>query len=133
MEKNIKSEWWFLANINFVTVGISYFIYLIILLIGNFVDAEVMPGFAAAVIALIFILSDFLASKLAFREAKIEKKPMIKYFVLNLILFLIISYKFSPLVAGYIGFEITNTVLMSMLVAIVAFAVNALFVVNMND
>lgn len=133
MEKSIKSEWWFLANINFVTVGISYFIYLIILLVGNFITVEVMPAVAAVIVSLIFIVTNFFASKLAFREAKIEKKSMIKYFVLNLILILVIAYRFLPIVIGYIGFNVANEMLMSIIVGIVVVAINSLFVINLND
>jgi len=133
MEKSIKSEWWFLANINFVTVGISYFVYLIILLLGNFITVEVMPAVAAVIVSLIFIVTNFLASKLAFREAKIEKKSMIKYFVLNLILILVIAYRFLPIVIGYIGFNVANEMLVSIIVGIVAVAINSLFVINLND
>lgn len=133
MEKSTKSEWWFLSNINFVTVGVSYFIYLIILLIGNFVEVEVLPVVSAVVISLIFATSNFLASKLAFREGRLEKNAMIKYLILNLVLFLMISYKFLPMVAQYIGFTITSKILISLVVGFVAFAINSLFVINLND
>lgn len=133
MEKSLKSEWWFLSNINFVTVGISYFIYLIILLVGNFVDVAVSPVAAAIVISLIFLVSNFIASKLAFREGKMEKRVIIKYLVYNLILFLMVSCKFLPLVMTYIGMIVANDLLISVIVAFVAVAINALFVVNMND
>lgn len=133
MERSTRSEWWFLSNINFVTVGVSYFIYLIILLIGNFIDVEVLPVVSAIIISLIFIGSNFFASKLAFCEGKLEKKSLFIYLVLNLILFLMISYKFFPMVAQYIGFSVANNILLSLVVGFVAFAINSLFVINLND
>jgi len=133
MEKKVQSEWWFLGNINFVTVGISYFVYLIILLLGNIIDVAVSPAVAAGVIAVIFAVSNFIASKLVFVEAKLEKNAMIKYLIWNFVLFLFVSYNFVPFIATYIGFEIVNSILVSVITAIVAFAVNTLFVINLND
>ena len=133
MEKKVQSEWWFLSNINFITVGISYFVYLIILLVGNIVEVSVLPAVTAGVIGGIFVIANFIASKLAFSEAKMEKKSMVKYFICNVILFLIISYNFVPFIAEYIGFQVSNKILIAAVVAIITFAINSLFVINLND
>jgi len=133
MEKKVQSEWWFLGNINFITVGISYFIYLIIALLGNIIDVAVLPIVAACVIGIIYVIANFAASKITFSEAKLETKSMVKYFIYNLILFLIISYQFVPFIAGYIGFEVGSKILVASIVGIVAFGINSLFVINLNE
>lgn len=101
--KEVKSNWWFFANITMASIGVAFIFFLIIILVGSLFTVTLPENIVVLIIFLIWAISVYCSVKVVFLNASINGKDIIKLFIYNLLLYLVLMLRAVPFIAGFIN------------------------------
>jgi len=129
----IKSDWWFFLNITMASIGIGFIFSLIVLLVGTFFTVTLPENVVIVIISLVWAISVYCGVKVVFLNAAINEKDIIKIFVYNLFLYIVLLLRLVPFTVSFININMSSSlqnIILPVLLGLIASGFVTLLVYN---
>ena len=106
--KEIKSDWWFFSNITLASIGVGFILFLIVILVGLIFTITIPERIVVTIIFLIWAISVYCGIKVVSLNASVNEKDIIKIFIYNLLLYLVLMLRVVPFIVNFVNISMNG-------------------------